>query len=112
MKLQYYCGFKSCGKSNSMKVKSNNRFDLTNEIGEEINERCKYCGNHTKRHINRLRAEPNNTIIIGGVILAGIITALLWDFGFISTLSASIPVAIWANENKKAGTFNKVLIRN
>ena len=112
MKLHYYCSSLSCKKTNSIKVKSNNRFELKQEIGLEINERCKHCGNHTKRHINRLRAEPNYTIIIGGIFLAGIFTLLLWDFGFISTLTGTIPIAIWANENKKASTFNKMLIRD
>lgn len=112
MKLHYYCSAKSCRKLNSLKVKSTNRFDLKEEIGEEIHERCKHCGNHTKRHINRLRAEPNNMLILGGVVLAAILTLLLWDFGYISTLSGTIPIAIWMNENKKASNFNKVLIRN
>lgn len=95
-----------------MKVKSSNRLDLKMEIGEEINERCKHCGNHTKRHINRLRAEPNNAVILVGLVIAGIFTVFLWDFGFVSTLTGTIPIAIWANENKKSSAFNKVLIRD
>lgn len=112
MKLSYYCSSQSCKKLNYIKVKSNNRFDLKQEIGIEINERCKHCGNHTKRHINRLHSEPNNNIIIGGVVLALIITILLWDFGFVSTISGSIPIAIWMSENKKASAFNKILIKD
>ena len=112
MKLRYYCSSKSCKKLNSINVKSKNRFDLKMEIGEEINERCKHCGNHIKRHINRLRAEPNNIIIIAGVIIAGIFTVLIWDLGFVSVLTGTIPIAVWANENRKASAFNKVLIRD
>lgn len=112
MKLSYYCSSKPCKKLNYIKVNSNNRYDLKEEIGEEINERCKHCGNHTKRHINRLHAEPNYFIIVGGLFFAVIITILSWDLGFISTLSGSIPIAIWMNENKKASAFNRILLRD
>lgn len=112
MKLHYYCSKPSCGKSNSITVKSTNRFDLKNEIGIEINERCKHCGNYTKRHINRLHAEPNYFIIVGGVILAILFTFLLWDLGFVSTLTGTIPIAVWMHENKKSSAFNKILIRD
>jgi hypothetical protein len=94
-----------------MKVKSSNRYDLKEEIGLEINERCKHCGNHTKRHINRLHASPNYFIILGGVALAIIITILIWDLGFVSTLTGTVPIAIWMSEEKRASAFNKVMIR-
>lgn len=110
MKLSYYCSAKSCQKLNYIKVQSKNRFDLKAELGLEINERCKHCGNHTKRHINRLHSNPNYTIIIGGVVLAGIITIFIWNLGFVSTLTGSIPIGIWMHEEKKASAFNKVLI--
>ncbi len=112
MKLHYYCSSPSCKKLNSIKVESSNRYDLKKEIGTEINERCKHCGNHTKRHINRLHASPNYIIVIGGLGLAIIATILLWDFGLVSTLSGTIPIAIWMSEEKKASAFNKVLIRD
>ena len=109
MKLSYYCSAPSCKKLNYIKVKSNNRFDLKNEIGLEINERCEHCGNHTKRHINRLHASPNYYIILGGLGLAIIVTILLWDFGFVSTLSGAIPIAIWMSEEKKQVLLIKYL---
>ncbi|WP_396600911.1 hypothetical protein [Algibacter sp. R77976] len=112
MKLSYYCSSPSCKKLNYIKVKSNNRFDLKEEIGLEINERCKHCGNHTKRHINRLHAGPNYKIIAGGVILAVLFTVLFWDLGFITTLSGTVPIAIWMSEEKRASTFNKLLLRD
>lgn len=112
MKLHYYCSSPSCKKENSIKVKSNNRYDLKQEIGLEINERCKHCGNHTKRHINRLHAKPNYFIILGGWVLAAIVTILLWNLGWISTLTGTIPIAIWMSEEKRASTFNKILLRD
>ena len=110
MRLNYYCSTKSCKKINHIIVKSTNRYDLKQEIGEEINERCKHCGSYTKRHINRLHAEANFKIIIGGVLLAAVVTLIFWDLGYISTLSATIPIGIWAYENKKISVFNKHLI--
>ena len=112
MKLHYYCSSLSCKKTNSIKVKSNNRFELKQEIGLEINERCKHCGNHTKRHINRLHAEPNYIIIVLGILAAVLFTFLFWDLGFVTTLSGTVPIAIWMSEDKRASAFNKILIRD
>lgn len=55
-------------------------------------------------------AEPNYYIIIGGIILAALITIFIWDLGFVSTLTGTIPIAIWMKEKKKASAFNKVMI--
>jgi hypothetical protein len=85
--------------------------DLKEEIGEEMNQRCKHCGNHTKRHINRLHAEPNYVLILGGIVVAVIFTIVFWDLGFVTTLSGSFPIAIWMSENKKSSAFNKVMLR-
>ena len=110
MKLSYYCS--SCKKENYLRTSAPERFAFLEEYGsKEINEKCNNCGNYTIKDINRLHAEPNNLLIIGGIVLAIIITILLWDFGFVSTLSGSIPIAIWVNENKKASTFNKSRVR-
>jgi hypothetical protein len=111
MRLFYYCSSQSCKKLNSIKVASKNRFELKEELGKEMIDRCKHCGNHTKRHINRLHAAPNYYIILGGVALAIIITIPIWDLGFVSTLTGSIPIAIWMNEDKKASAFNKIMIK-
>lgn len=112
MKLSYYCSNLSCKNLNYIKTKSNNRYDLKQEIGLEINERCKKCGNHTKRHINRLHAAPNYINILGGGVLSIIITILFWDLGFISSLSFSLPITIGMIENKKASAFNKILLKD
>lgn len=112
MKLYYYCSGSSCQKKNVIKVKSNNRFDLKSEIGLEINERCKHCGNHTKRHINRLHAEPNYLSVGIGVIITLVLTAFLWQLSYLSALTGFIPIALWMGETKKASTFNKLIIRD
>jgi hypothetical protein len=112
MKLSYYCSSKSCKKENYLKTKASDRYEFLQEYGKnEIIERCKFCGNHTKKDINRLHAEPNNYIILGGVIFAIIITFLLWDFGLVSTLTGTIPIGIWVDQNKKTSLFNKSRVR-
>lgn len=111
MKLSYYCG--SCKKENYIKTNTSDRHALHMELGvKEINERCKECGHHTKKHINRLHAEPNYSIIIGGVIVAVVLTILLWDLGYVSALTGVIPFALWADQSKKTSGFNRSRIRH
>lgn len=111
MKLLYYC--KSCKKENYLKVKSTNRFALKEELGKtEINERCKHCGNHTKRHINRLFATPNKLMIIGSISLSILVAIVFWNLGFITKLVFMIPIWIGFDEQKKASKFNKVMIED
>jgi hypothetical protein len=110
MKLSYYCD--SCKKENYIKTKASERYTFLEEYGSnEIKERCKHCGNHTKKDINRLHAEQNYAIIISGLFLAIIITIFLWDYGFVSTLTGTIPVGIWIDQNNKTSTFNKSRVR-
>lgn len=110
MKLSYYCN--SCKKENYIKTKTSERYSFFQEYGsKEINERCSNCGNFTKKDINRLHAEPNNYLIIGGIVMAIIFTVLLWDIGYISTLTAGIPFYFWINENKKTSFFNRSRVR-
>ena len=110
MKLSYYCS--SCKKENYLKTKTTNRHNFLLEYGKnEINERCKHCGNHTKRHINRLHAEPNKLILIGGALTAVLITVLLWDLGLVSTLTAAIPIAIGFSEKARTSGFNRTMVK-
>ncbi len=111
MKLSYYCASTSCGKINYINVKSDNRYDLKQEIGEEFNERCKHCGKHTKKHINRLFGEINSKVIIGFVLFSALLTFVTWNFGFIvGKLSLGIPVLAWLDQKRRATNFNKLMI--
>ncbi|WP_298513272.1 hypothetical protein [uncultured Kordia sp.] len=111
MKLGYYCASYSCGKINYLKVASNNRYDLKGEIGTEFNERCKHCGKHTKKHINRLHGEMNTTVLLIAVAIAIAGTIVLWNIGFIaSPVTFGIPALAWYNERKKVSDFNKLMI--
>ena|SRR5690606_2631542 len=108
MRISYYC--KSCKKKNYLKTKASNRFDLQNEFGDEINNRCKHCGTIEKKHINRLVAEPSKFIGFLALGLAILLTGTIFIFGFIATLSVTIPIWIYFDAHKKASEFNKVMV--
>ena len=111
MKLSYYCGSPSCGKINYINVQSDNRYDLKQEIGAEFNDRCKHCGKHTKKHINRLHGEMNMKIVLLSVFVAAILTVVVWNLGFIAgPVTFGIPGLVWYNQRTKASNFNKLMI--
>lgn len=108
MKLFYYC--KSCKKKNYYKTKTSDRFELQKEVGNEINERCKYCGIFEKKHINRLHAEPNKFLIISVFIIAIILSIAFWNMGIIAKLTIMLPFWVSFNEQKKASDYNKIMV--
>ena len=110
MKLSYRC--QSCKKDNFIKSKSSTRVELKMELNSDvIKEKCSHCGFTNTKHINRLYAEQNYYIILLGVLLAVILTILLWDFGFVSTLTGTIPIYFWVSEQKRASAFNSTMVR-
>ncbi len=110
MKLSYRCS--SCKKDNTIKTKAFDRHGLLMERGNsEFNERCKHCGNFTKKHINRLYADDNYTYVLIGFVVAAIATVLLWDFGFISMLTFSIPIWLFTEMKKKSSNFNRTMVK-
>ena len=110
MKLSYRCS--SCKKDNTIKTKASDRHGLLMERGNnEFNERCKHCGNFTKKHINRLYAEGDYTYVLIGFVVAAIATVLLWDFGFISTLTFTIPIWFFTEMKKKSSIFNGSMVK-
>ncbi len=110
MKLSYRCS--SCKKDNTIKTKAIDRHGLLMGRGSnEFNGRCKHCGNFTKKHINRLYAEDDYTFVLIGFVVAAIATVLLWDFGFISTLTFSIPIWIFTEMKKKSSMFNRTMVK-
>jgi len=80
--------------------------------GEEFNIQCEHCLKNSKIHVNDVRAQQNNKIIIGGVVVGLIITIVLWRFlGAVATLSATVPAIIWKQEANAVTTFNKYMAR-
>jgi DNA-directed RNA polymerase subunit RPC12/RpoP len=109
MKLSYRCN--SCKKDNSFKTKATDRYALLMETGtNEFKHRCKHCGHFTKKHINRLYADDNYIYVITGFVVAAIATFFLWDFGFVSTLTGTIPIWFWSEMKRKSSNFNKTMV--
>ncbi|WP_299109482.1 hypothetical protein [uncultured Winogradskyella sp.] len=110
MKLSYRCS--SCKKDNTIKTKATDRYGLLMERGSnEFNERCKHCGHFTKKHINRLYADDNYTYVIAGLAIAAVATYFMWDFGFISTLTGTIPIWFWSEMKRKSSKFNGTMVK-
>jgi len=108
MTVSYFC--KSCKKNNKIKTKSINRFELQQELGNEINVRCKHCGNLENRHINRLTADTNYTIFFITLLFAVITTILLWNIGFIALITLTAPIWAYFEALKRANLFNKTRV--
>ncbi len=110
MKLSYRCS--ACKKNNFIKTKAKDRHELLLELGSnEFKDRCKHCGHFTKKHINRLFAEDNYTFVIVGLAAAAIATYFLWDFGYVSTLTGTIPIWFFTEMKKNTSAFNKIMVK-
>jgi hypothetical protein len=82
------------------------------EKGEEFKVNCQNCGKIEKKHINDIKAEPDNTIILIGVGIGILATIILWNyFGAIGTVSIAIPMLFWQQQMSVTKTFNSYMIR-
>ncbi|MFD0992013.1 hypothetical protein [Tenacibaculum geojense] len=110
MKLTTHCS--SCKKDIRIKSNASTRPDLQMEKGDEFNVNCQHCGKMEKKHVNDIKAEQNNIIILIG-ILTGIISAIVfWNmFGAIGTVSGLIPVLFWYQQMDATKGFNSYMIR-
>jgi len=110
MNLYTYC--KSCKKEIKIKSSASTRSDLQMEKGDEFNVNCLNCGKVEKKHVNDIKAQPNNTIILIGVGLGVIATVILWNmFGAIGTVSIAIPLLFWQQQMATTKTFNSYMVR-
>ena len=108
MRIYFFCS--SCKEESYFKSNFSNRFDLQMNLNsDEISVCCKKCKQLNTKHLNRLHAKTNMITIIIGVLIS-IITLSLWDLGFISTLSAIVPIAIWTQDQKRISDFNSHMI--
>ena len=111
MRLSYTC--RACKKQNILPIKEETRPDLQKRVNaDEVRVNCKECGKDDKRHINRITAIPDIRIILIGVVLGIIATVVLIGyFGFIATITFSIPIIIWKYESDQAHKFNSYAIK-
>jgi DNA-directed RNA polymerase subunit RPC12/RpoP len=108
MQLSYLCS--SCKTKNYIKTRAKNRFELQTEFGDEISRHCTHCGTFEKKHINRLFASPSKFMGFFCLGLAIVLTATIFMFGFIATLTFTIPIWIYFDAYKKASDFNKIMV--
>ena len=110
MKLVTHCN--ACKKDISIKSSASTRPDLQMEKGDEFSVNCKNCGKVHKKHVNDIKAEINNTLILVGVAIGIISAIVLWMFfGAIGTVSAAIPLIIWYQQMDAIKGFNSYTIR-
>ena len=110
--MKLYTSCPSCKKEIPVKHRATDRGQLQMNVGDEIRVNCMSCGTIARKHINEVRAQPNNTLILIGLGLGLIATAILWTiFGGIGTVSMAIPLLIWVQQSNATNTFNKFMIR-
>lgn len=111
MRLTYMCS--ACKKQNYLKIKAETRPDLQMKLNlEELNVNCSNCGKLEKKHLNQIIAAVDNRLILVGVLIGLVATAIFWNsYGAISTASFGIAFLFWVAENKAINGFNKYVIR-
>lgn len=106
----------ACKKENRISsVFIETRIDLAKKKGKEFEIKCKNCGLPFTTHVDDIKAGNDLRIPIVGflsVLLAVFLTALLWDFGFISAATIAIPIFITTtirnNQRLKINQFNQM----
>ena len=110
MRLNIYCT--SCKADSKIKSQATTRPELQMEKGDDFVLNCKNCGKTEKKHINDVKAEIDNRLLIGGTIVGIIATIILWIyFGAIGTVSIGIPLLIWQLQMGSVKTFNAFMIK-
>lgn len=110
MKLITRCS--SCKKDIKIKSSAATRPDLQMEKGDEFNVNCQNCGKLEKKHVNDIKAEPNNTFILIGVGIGIICAVVLWSiFGAIGAVSGIIPILFWYQQMDATKAFNSYKIK-
>ena len=110
MNLYTHC--KSCKKEVKIKSNASTRPELQMEKGDEFNINCQSCGKREKKHVNDIKAEQNNSVLLIGVGIGILATIFFWIyFGAIGTVSMIIPMLFWQQQMSSTKSFNSYLIR-
>ena len=74
---------------------------------------CPKCTTTNRRRINQIYAKPNPITSLLGLVAGIVITIALWDImGAIGTISITIPILIWKQQDAVCSTFNNYRIQN
>jgi len=107
-RLSYHC--KSCGKKNYIKSKANDRFELQQELGDELKRNCSICGTYKVTHINRLRAEFGHWVYPVVVLIFLIAVALVLFLGWLAMIAFSAPIWFYFDNQRRVSLFNRVMV--
>ena len=105
MKLVTDCN--DCTEEIKIKSYASTRPELEMDKGEKFEVRCNHCRKRQEKHVNDIKAKPNQVIIIGGILIGLIVTILLWKvLGAVGTISGLIPVFLWKQQSNAVHLFN------
>lgn len=114
MKLVAKCdGCKNRVKISAFMVE--NRIELARKKGWNFEVRCEKCGQRNTVHVDDVKAVNDLTVPLVGIFslfLAVFITIWLWNWGFISVVSFSIPILLSVttrkNQSIRINQFNQL----
>ena len=110
MNKSTYCT--SCKKEIKITTNASTRSDLQMEKGTEFIVNCQNCGKTEKKHVNDIRADINNTIIVTGVVVGIVLSLILfYYFGLIGTIGIAIPFILWRQQMGAKKAFNAYMVR-
>ena len=110
--MRLYTRCNSCKKDIRVQSNASTRPDLQVDKGSEFYVTCQNCGKAQKKHVNDIKAEKNNIIIIIGIILGLAVSVLLFIyFGIIGTLGIAIALLFWNYEMSEVKSFNGYMVR-
>lgn len=110
MRLNTYCT--SCKTDFKIKSQATTRPELQMEKGDEFIHNCLNCGKTEKKHINDVKAEVDNNILIGAFVVGVIVSIILFIyFGVVGTVGAAIPLFVWQQQMSSIKTFNSFMIK-
>ncbi|WP_415372488.1 hypothetical protein [Patiriisocius sp. Uisw_047] len=85
MKLTCICN--SCNAESTFKPKFSDRGLLQEKLGDEVKVNCTICGKLENKHINKLTAKEDSSILILVAVLAVVVDVLTWFYiGFAASL--------------------------
>ncbi|PAP74793.1 hypothetical protein B1759_16575 [Rubrivirga sp. SAORIC476] len=111
MDLSVIC--RDCKEPSRVKENARDRLVLSKSLGREFQHRCEKCGGRATYHIDDVTASAARTKLYGlvaAVAVAGVATVVLWNLGWVSTLTfilfGGIYFAIQQGAETKAKAFN------
>ncbi|WP_158975342.1 hypothetical protein [Cellulophaga sp. L1A9] len=110
MDLLTYCT--ACKRDIKIKSNAETRPDLQMEKGDTFQVNCNNCGTSEKKHVNDVRAEKSNLIILIGAGIGLLVTILLSVYlGLIGTIGLVIPFLFWKQQTGTTKSFNGYMVR-